>query len=253
MTGPSRVARGKNVYGSHVGVVMVDTDLPRPLGDIGHAGSLGFPVSYAVAHGARPQDMVATGRADGVEAFIESAKGLVTMGVDSITTSCGLMARHQRRLTEELDVPVASSSLLTASLVLRVLPSTARLGILTIDSGALRDGGHFDGVGLTDDERARISIAGMEGADHFHSAIMDDEAELDLARATEEVVAAAARLLRDDPAVGALLLECTNLSPYAPALRRATRLPVWDAIALVHWLHEGVAGGSAHFGGCLDG
>ncbi len=242
----SSVRRGKNVYGAQVGVVMVDTDLPRPPGDIGNARTFAFPVMYAVARGATPDDMVSVTHRRGVDAFVESARELASLGVDAIATSCGLMARHQETLTQELDVPVASSSLLFASLVLRILPAGSTLGVLTIDSRAMEQGGHFDGVGLTAEERARLRIAGMEGTPHFHHAIMGGGAELDVGLATEEVLAVAQKLLAEQPDVGALLLECTNLSPYAPALRRATGLPVWDASALVRWLSEGFDGPHGH-------
>lgn len=219
---------------------MVDTDLPRPVGDLGNAGTFAFPVLYGVARGASPDDMVSVTQRDGVDEFLEAARELTSMGAEAISTSCGLMARHQQVLVEALDVPVASSSLLFAGLILRILPARSTLGVLTIDSEALEQGGHFDGVGLAAAERARVRIAGMEGTAHFHHAIMGGGPDLDPVRAADEVLSVAKQLIVDQPDVGALLLECTNLSPYANVLRRATGLPVWDAGALVRWLHEGL-------------
>jgi hypothetical protein len=40
--------------------------------------------------------------------------------------------------------------------------------------------------------------------------------------------------------VAALVLECTNLPPYAARIQQATGLPVWDAIGLVRWVHGAV-------------
>jgi hypothetical protein len=238
-TEPTVVARGRNVYGVHVGIVMVDTDLPRPLGDIGDARTFDFPVVYGIATGAGTDAMVSAASSDVTAAFAGSARELHRLGVSAVATSCGLLARDQQRLVAELPVPVATSSLLFASLILRILPADSDLGILTIDSEALLGGGHFDGIGLTDEERRRIRVAGLEGAEHFHHAIMGGGAELDTSVATGEVVEVAERLLAERPGVGALLLECTNLAPYAEALRRATGLPVWDATSLVRWLQGG--------------
>ena len=61
-----------------------------------------------------------------------------------------------------------------------------------------------------------------------------------MARAEHEIVAVAEQVVRDHPEVGALLLECTNLPPYAARIQRATGLPVWDAVGLVRWAYAAV-------------
>ena len=38
-----------------------------------------------------------------------------------------------------------------------------------------------------------------------------------------------------------MLLECTELPPYADAIRAATRLPVLDAITIVDFFHAAVS------------
>ena len=51
--------------------------------------------------------------------------------------------------------------------------------------------------------------------------------------AREQVVAAARRLQRRVPGLQHLVLECTNLPPYADALRQACGLPVHDITTLL--------------------
>ncbi len=41
-----------------------------------------------------------------------------------------------------------------------------------------------------------------------------------------------------DPAVGILLLECTNLSPYSRTLSEAFGYPVFDVIEVAHLLYR---------------
>jgi hypothetical protein len=53
------------------------------------------------------------------------------------------------------------------------------------------------------------------------------------------VLAAASGLLRSDPSVAAIVLECTNLPPYAADLRLSLGLPVFDSCTLVEWLWRG--------------
>ena len=86
----------------------------------------------------------------------------------------------------------------------------------------------------------RIVIAGLADAPAFTRPILEDRGPLDVARAEAEVVAVAERLVRAHPELGALLLECTNLPPYAAAIQRSTGLTVWDVVGLVRWAYAAV-------------
>ena len=41
--------------------------------------------------------------------------------------------------------------------------------------------------------------------------------------------------------LAAILLECSDMPPYAAAVQEATQLPVFDFITLIRWLRSGVA------------
>jgi Asp/Glu/hydantoin racemase len=45
------------------------------------------------------------------------------------------------------------------------------------------------------------------------------------------------------PDVGAIVLECTNMPPYADSVRRVTGLPVFDAVTMVNHAYAGLAAG----------
>ena len=60
-----------------------------------------------------------------------------------------------------------------------------------------------------------------------------DLQRLDAADAQAQVLAAAQRLLAREPGLDTLVLECTNLPPYADALRAATGLQVLDVVTLL--------------------
>ena len=55
--------------------------------------------------------------------------------------------------------------------------------------------------------------------------------------ARRENVEAARDLMERHPEVGAIVLECTNMPPYAAAIRDATRLPVFDITTLVRMVY----------------
>ena len=41
--------------------------------------------------------------------------------------------------------------------------------------------------------------------------------------------------------MGALLLECSDMPPYAAAVLREIKLPVYDFVTLIKWVHNSVA------------
>jgi hypothetical protein len=91
---------------------------------------------------------------------------------------------------------------------------------------------HLRGAGIGPE--IPLAIAGLEGEKEFTRVLLDDELELDVDQAREEHVRVARRLAAEHPDVGALVLECTNMPPYAKAVARATRRPVHHIISLLH-------------------
>ena len=51
----------------------------------------------------------------------------------------------------------------------------------------------------------------------------------------------ATSLVAEHPEIGAFLLECSDLPPYAADIQAATGLPVFDFITLIDWVHQSVA------------
>lgn len=205
-----------------VGVLMLDTKFPRPPGDIGHADSLGHPVRHAVIEGAWPSKVVASAdslRASGLaEIFATSARELEREGAYAITTSCGFLVLLQRQLQEAVSVPVVTSSLLHLP---RLLAREARAGVLTISAAHLgRE--HLLAAGVAPGRLADVIVQGVEPAGEFARAILDNRASMDLSRAQMDVVSAALELKARAPNLCSVVLECTNMPPYAPAIRAAT-------------------------------
>lgn len=221
-----------------LGILMLNTRFPRIPGDIGNPSSFPFPVRYAVIEPATVDRIVtAAGPAAAVmDAFIDAARGLVAEGVVGLTTSCGFMAIAQNELAARCDVPVLTSSLCQIPLVQSMLPAKKRVGVLTIDSGALTSR-HFSGVGAPTD----LPVEGIEGGQELARVIREDLAKLDPAKAEADVIQAGKRLLAKAPGVGAIVLECTNMAPYSKALARELGLPVYDIIGLLGWWYRSVS------------
>ena len=225
---------GKAVYGASVGMLLLETRFPRIPGDGGNAATWPFPMLWRVVGGATP-DRVVHDRGDIVDDFVAAARELVSIGADGITTNCGFLVLHQDRLSMACGVPVAASSLLQVPWVERVLPPGRRVGVVTVEAKSLTPR-HLECAGARPD----TPVEGTEGGDEFTRVLLGDELALDPDRAREEVVAAGCRLVERHPEIGAIVLECTNMPPYAAEMSRTTGLPVYDFHSFVCWFQAGL-------------
>ncbi len=225
---------GKNVYGASIGILMLQTRFPRIPGDIGNAESWPFPVQYRVVPGATPDRVVGGDPRRLLGEFVREGQALVAMGCDIITTNCGFLVLLQEELRAALGVPVATSSLMQVPMVEALLPPGQRAGVLTISRKSLTPA-HFRAAGMAPDTPVEGTDAGCE----FSRVILNDETRMDVELARQDHLEAADRLLSRHPEVGAIVLECTNMVPFAADIRRHTGLPVWSVFSLVGWLQAG--------------
>ncbi|MCB0883905.1 MAG: aspartate/glutamate racemase family protein, partial [Propionibacteriaceae bacterium] len=84
-----------------------------------------------------------------------------------------------------------------------------------------------------------LVIGGLQNEPEF-SCIIEGRGSFDNDGVQNEVVSLAKRLCEDDQ-VGAVLLECSDLPPYAAAIQSAVGRPVFDFTTLIKWLHNAVA------------
>lgn len=230
-----KTSGGKTVYGASVGILMLNTRFPRIPGDIGNAATWPFPVQYKVVPSATPDNVVRGDAAPLLQSFIDAGRELIDLGCDGIATNCGFLVPFQAEMSRTLGVPVASSSLLQASLIQQTLPADQSLGILTISSETLTTK-HLDAAGIAHD----TPIGGTGANSHFTTQVLGDAAEIDFEQTRQDNIDAARKLVSDHPNIGALLLECTNMVPYAADIRRATGRPVFSIYTYLLWFQSGL-------------
>jgi Asp/Glu/hydantoin racemase len=235
-----RVRGGFHQYGFTVGILMLDTRFPRIPGEMGNATTYPFPVRYHRVTGANPDLVVRRGAEGLLPNFIEGARALEREGVGAITTNCGFLIKYQRELAAAVSVPVFTSSLLMVPMVHRMLAPGRRVGIMTVNAATLQ-AEHLAGAGIGPD--IPLAVAGMEGEKEFTRVMLGDELELDVDLAREEHIRVARRLIGDHPDIGAIVLECTNMPPYAADIQRETGRAVFDIISLVRMAHDALAAG----------
>lgn len=218
-----------------VGILMLDSRFPRIPGDIGNAASWSFPVAMKRVDSATPDRVVRNDPAALLPDFIAAGQDLVVEGAVCITTSCGFLSVFQRDLAEALPVPVLTSSLLQVATVNRLLPAGQRAGVLTISSTSLTPR-HLELAGVPEG----TPIGTTEGGRCFTDAILSNAPHFDIEAARHDNIDAALALKVRHPDLGAIVLECTNMGPYAADIRAATGLPVFSILTFVSWLRAAV-------------
>ena len=231
------IARGrKSIYGAPLGILMLDARFPRIPGDMGNATTWPFPVLYRVVRGASPEAVVLRGAAGLLPVFIEAARDLVDLGAEALTTNCGFLSLFQAEIAAAVNVPVATSALMQVPWVQATLPPGRRVGLLTV-SGSTLTPAHLAAAGVPAD---CPRVGTEDGREFFRVIIAQEKPDLDVAAAERDLVEAGRALVARHPDVGAIVLECTNMPPYAAALRDALELPIFDITTMIRWFHAGL-------------
>lgn len=218
-------------YGEAIGILLLDSPVPFIPGDTANATTYHFPVRFKKVEGFTVPRAV--GKDPAVyPALLTAAKDLAANGVRAVTGDCGFMALHQQQLKQDLGLPVFLSSLLQIPFIRRVLPGSSKIGIITASGQSLTP--EFLGeIGIQPGDD--LVIQGLETCPEFSSAVLEEKGTLDSSLIREEVTAAAQQAARDEN-LGAILLECSVLPPYAAAVHQVTGLPVFDYVTMINYM-----------------
>jgi Asp/Glu/hydantoin racemase len=233
----SRIAHGgKRLYSARVGILMLETSFPRIPGDPGNGLTWPFPVLWKVVPGATPDRVVRHKSTGLTNAFLDAAAELVHLGADGITTTCGFLSLHQQQIAAHVRVPVATSSLMQIPLVERLLPPGKRVGVLTVHAPSLA-AEHF----IAASADPETPVIGTDSGREFSRVMLDEKHTLDAAAAERDILDAGEALVSKHDNIGAIVLECTNMSAFARALSDHLLLPVYSFYSFVTWFHSGIA------------
>ena len=230
------ISGGYPYYGYKIGIIVLDSQIPRIPGDLGNATTYRFPVLYKVVKGASIERVVNGTDLSLLQPFIEAAKELEAAGCKAITTSCGFLAIFQKEMSTAVKVPVFTSSLIQINFVRSMLSPEQDIGVIVSEPKNLTQR-HLDGVGLT---ATGLVIKGVEDS-CFIRATHTDEPSFDPELMKQQVVDTALNMVRENTNIGAIVLECTNLPPYSAAIHEATGLPVFDIITLINYIYAALS------------
>ena len=226
---------GTNLCGIPLGVLALETYYGKVPGHIRNASTFRFPLIYRVIKGATAKRVVDEADPELLNPFIEGARELEQEGVMAITGSCGFLALFQEELADSVAIPVFASSLIQIPMVHRMLRRDQTVGILTAKKSKLTRA-HLKAVGA---DMVPVCVAGMDDQKEFCDVVIDgSRQELDVDRLAGEVLAVVDALAGDHPEMGALVIECTDLPPFAHLIQKKLRIPVFDIITLMNMVYE---------------
>jgi hypothetical protein len=213
-----------------LGVIRLDYDYPPAPGDIDHPQSFGYDVYYRVVPGLT-FDKCQAGKMDKQveENFEEGIDYLLAKGVSGITGDCGFMMYFQALARRHTTKPVFMSALAQLPAVTCAFNQHELIAIMTANSETLKPMRNLikDECGVDPEER-RFVIIGCQDVPGFEAVAAGGK--VNTQKVTPGMVELAKQSLKQYPKMRCILLECTELPPYADALRAFTRLPVYDAI-----------------------
>ena len=226
---------GTNLCGIPLGVLALETYYGKVPGHIRNGSTFRFPLIYRVIKGATAKRVVDEADPELLNPFIEGARELEQEGVMAITGSCGFLALFQEELADSVAIPVFASSLIQIPMVHRMLRRDQTVGILTAKKSKLTRA-HLKAVGA---DMVPVCVAGMDDQKEFCDVVIDgSRQELDVDRLAGEVLAVVDALAGDHPEMGALVIECTDLPPFAHLIQKKLRIPVFDIITLMNMVYE---------------
>lgn len=227
--------KGQNIAGYSVGIMYID-DVWYPLmpGNVVNAYTYDFPVRMMPVPNLDNQRLFDADPTI-VNDLIAVAKHMVEKeGCRAISSACGFFGNFHDQVADAVGVPVALSSLVQIPWIRSTLKKGQKIGIMAANGKAVTENLLTScRIEIRDD----LVVKDLLPTKNF-SAVVTMPGHFDNGKARQEVVEAALELVASDPAIGAILLECSDLPPYACDIQRAVGLPVFDFITLIRWLHN---------------
>ena len=190
-----------------------------------------FPVKMVHVKGANVQTVITDPSQDVLADMIRISKEMIEKeGIRAITTSCGFNAVFQKELAEALTVPVFTSALLQVPFVQSMIGYERTVGVITANKAALTET-HMRACGITAD--MNVHVMGLEDAPEWSKIFDRPDEAFDIETVSREIIGVATKGVEQVPDMGAIVLECTDLPPYAKRIGEATGLPVFAFISMM--------------------
>lgn len=238
-----RARKHHRCYGMGLGIIILDDVYPGFPGDVRNASAYPFPIQYEIAAGVDIAALVnEEDKSPCLEPIRRAAIGLETMGCRAIAAECGYFAYFQKEIAGLVDVPVFMSSLLQVPWAQQLIGPRRVVGLLASLRSAMTPA-HLDAVGIQ--PGSNYIMAGIEdygGCPEFENlwtaSVRPDPPRANYDNAEAEFLAVAINFYRDHPNMGAMVLECTGMQPFARALQREIDIPIFSWGTLLDYAYS---------------
>ncbi|MCX7614572.1 MAG: aspartate/glutamate racemase family protein [Clostridiales bacterium] len=230
------LAKGQIFSGYSVGIITIE-DIWHPYlpGNVQNAYSYKYPVLMKTVDGLSAFQLFANDRSI-VDGLINAANFLVKNGCRSIMGACGFFGNYQKEVANAVQVPVALSAMCQVPWVTSLLRKDQKIAVMSANGECITQS-LFDACSITEPER--LIVKSMRWSKHFSGIVQEDRGDaFENGEVRKEVVQAAIGMVEENPDIGAFLLECSDMPPYAADIQREVRLPVFDFITMANWLHN---------------
>ena len=233
-----KMRKGQNIAGFPIGIIYIeDVYYPMLPGNIVNGYTFPFPVRLKAVEGLTIPDLFEA--KEGVfDLILAACKELEREGCRAISSACGFFGNYQDRIAAQIDLPVAISSLVQLPWIETILKPDQKIGVLTADQSSLSKK-LLASCNISEALQDKLIIKDLRNELEF-SCILESRGEFDNEVVCAEVVSKAMEILAEDPKTGAILLECSDMPPYAYAVAANTGLPVFDFTTLIKWMQNAV-------------
>jgi hypothetical protein len=233
--------RDHRCYGMGLGIIILDDVYPGFPGDVRNASAYPFPIQYEIVEGVDIQALVhAEDKSPCLEPIKRAAKKLERMGCRAIAAECGYFAYFQRAIAAHVDVPVFMSSLLQVPLAQQLIGPDKVVGLFVARDDKLTQA-HLEAVGIR--PGSNYVVAGAEKRvpefEHlWYAPKRTDPPGAYYDKTEREFLAACAEFYEAHPNMGAMVLECTGMQPFARALQREIDIPIFSWGTLLDYAYS---------------
>lgn len=222
-------------YGHSIGILTLDDAVPAIPGSVANASTYEYPVLFRPVPGLTFKRVFQRDPAC-ADLLVRAACELEEQGVKGITGNCGFMLPFQRLVANSVTVPVFLSSLMQLPFIAASIGHGQRIGIIV--------GG--DERNLSDEiltmagcgNKDLVRVQGMKDRPAVKSFLQDLSGSLNADQVRDEIVDTVRQMKIQNPDVTAILIECSELPPYAAAVQRAIDLPTYDFLTMIDYFHH---------------
>jgi hypothetical protein len=230
-------------YGMGLGIIILDDVYPGFPGDVRNASAYPFPIQYEIAEGVDIWALVhEEDKSPCREPIRRAASKLEKMGCRAIAAECGYFAYFQKDIAGYVDVPVFMSSLLQVPFAQQLIGPNKVVGILAARAKQLKQA-HLEAVGIQPGSNYVIAGAEDDGRcpqfeNLWYAPVRPDPPQAIYDRAEEDFVKVAVDFYRAHSNMGAMMLECTGMQPFARAIQREIDIPIFSWGTLLDYAYS---------------